>query len=99
MLGSAPRTRFIREVAEDSEITVNVQSDHCAPVLHAKMPLEGLQSVAYRFGRSHQQAEEPERRYSSLLPNEEPKVRTARPLDAQAEKVAESAYRYRIVPA
>ena len=61
MLGSAARTRFIREVAEDSEIAVNVQSDHCAPVLHAKMPLEGLQSVAYGFGMSHQQADEPER--------------------------------------
>ena len=61
MLGSAARTRFIREVAEDREIAVNVQTDHGTPVLHPKMPLEGLQSVAYRFGMSHQQADEPER--------------------------------------
>jgi hypothetical protein len=59
MLGSATRTRFIREVAEDSEIAVNVQLDYGAPVL-PKMSFEGLQSVVDRLGMSHQQAEGPE---------------------------------------
>ncbi|GEL43733.1 hypothetical protein MEX01_43240 [Methylorubrum extorquens] len=89
MEGRALGFRAIRTVAENGHLTVDIESDDCAPVPHTSMRFKSPQSAADGVRVAHEQAKQPERGQCRALSNKEPEMVTTRPVGSQSDQATE----------